>query len=120
MIEEAENLKTLVVENKGLRQELDKLKADHEKSIAQVLESSSMATDERECKILVQDQRISDLNNELCRERDLSEALRAELRSLREEKTKIDDVIFGMFHLSDFSTCFDFYQCRIFLNLFCV
>ena len=55
MIEEAENLKTLVVENKELRQELDKLKADHEKSIAQFLESSSMATDERDCNIAVQD-----------------------------------------------------------------
>ena len=120
MIEEAENLKTLVVENKELRQELDKLKADHEKSIAQILESSSMATDERDRKIAAQDQKISDLNNELCRERDLSEALRAELQSLREEKTKIDDVIFGRFHLSDYSAFFDFYQCRIFLNLFCV
>ena len=97
MIEEVENLKTLVVENKELRQELEKLKADHEKSITQVLESSSMATDERDRKIAAQDQRISDLNNELCREKDLSEALRAELRSLREEKTKVDDVIFGMF-----------------------
>ncbi len=116
MIEEAENLKTLVVENKELRQELDKLKADHEKSIAQVLESSSMATNERDRKIAAQDQKISDLNNELCREKDLSEALRAELQSLREEKTKIDDVIFGTFHLSDFSSFFDFYQCRIFLN----
>ena len=55
MIEEAENLKTLVVENKGLRQELDKLKADHETSIAQVLESSSMATEERDRKIAAQD-----------------------------------------------------------------
>ena len=57
MIEEAENLKTLVVENKELRQELDKLKADHEKSIAQVLESSSMATDERDRKIAAQEQK---------------------------------------------------------------
>ena len=120
MIEEAENLKTLVVENKELRQELDKLKADHEKSIAQILESSSMATDERDRKIASQDQKISDLNNELSRERDLSQALRAKLQSLREEKTKIDDVILGMFHLSDFSVFFDFYQCRIFLDLFCV
>ena len=94
MIEEAENLNTLVVENKELRQELDQLKVDHEKSMAQVLESSSMATDERDCKIAAQDQKISDLNNELCRERDLSEALRAKLWSLWEEKTKIDDVIF--------------------------
>ena len=97
MIEEVENLKTLVVEYKELRQELDKLKADHEKSIAQVLESSSMATDERDRKIAAQDQRISDLNNELCREKDLSEVHRAELWRLREEKTKVDDVIFGMF-----------------------
>ena len=103
MIEEAENLKTLVVENKGLRQELDKLKADHEKSIAQVLESSSMATDERDRKIVAQDKIISDLKNELGREKDMSQALRAELQSLREEKTKIDDVIFGTFHLSDLS-----------------
>ena len=51
MIEEAENLKTLVVENKDLRQELDKLKADHEKSTSQILESSSMATEERDHKI---------------------------------------------------------------------
>ena len=103
MIEEAENLKTLVVENKGLRQELDKLKADHEKSIAQVLESSSMATDERDRKIAAQDKIISDLKNELGREKDISQALRAELQSLREEKTKIDDVILGTFHLSDLS-----------------
>ena len=89
--------KTLVVENKGLRQELDKLKVDHEKSIAQILESSSMATDERDRKIAAQDKAISDLKNELNRERDLSQALRAELQSLREEKTKVDDVIFGMF-----------------------
>ena len=72
MIEEAENLKTLVVENKGLRQELDKLKADHEKSMAQVLESSSMATDERDRKIAAQDKIISDLKNELGKEKDLS------------------------------------------------
>ena len=103
MIEEAENLKTLVVENKGLRQELDKLKADHETSIAQVLESSSMATEERDRKIAAQDKIISDLKNELGREKDISQALRAELQSLREEKTKIDDVIFGTFHLSDLS-----------------
>ena len=103
MIEEAENLKTLVVENKGLRQELDKLKADHERSIAQVLESSSMATDERDRKIAAQDKIISDLKNELDREKDMSQALRAELQSLQEEKTKIDDVIFGTFHLSDLS-----------------
>ena len=97
MIEEAENLKTLVVENKDLRRELDQLKADHEKSIAQVLESSSMATVEQDHKIALHEKKISDLNDELCREKDLSEALRAELRSLREEKTKVDDVIFGMF-----------------------
>ena len=103
MIEEAENLKTLVVENKGLRQELDKLKADHETSIAQVLESSSMATEERDRKIAAQDKEISDLKNELGREKDISQALRAKLQSLREEKTKIDDVIFGTFHLSDLS-----------------
>ena len=79
MIEEAENLKTLVVENKGLRQELEKLKVDHETSIAQVLESSSMATVERDRKIALHEQKISDLNDELFREKDLSEALRAEL-----------------------------------------
>ena len=94
MIEEAENLKTLVVENKELRQELDQLKANHEKSIAQVLESSSMATEERDRKIAAQDKVISDLKNELGREKDISQALRAKLQSLREEKTKIDDVIF--------------------------
>jgi predicted RNase H-like nuclease (RuvC/YqgF family) len=103
MIEEAENLKTLVVENKELRQELDQLKANHEKSIAQVLESSSMATKERDRKIAAQDKIISDLKNELGREKDISQALRAELQSLREEKTKIDDVILGTFHLSDLS-----------------
>ena len=79
MIEEAENLKTLVVENKELRQELDQLKANHGKSIAQVLESSSMATDECDRKIAAQDKTISDLKNELSRERDLFEAIRAEL-----------------------------------------
>ena len=115
MIEEAENLKTLVVENKGLRQELDKLKADHETSIAQVLESSSMATEERDRKIAAQDKIISDLKNELSREKDISQALRDELQSLREEKTKVDDVIFGTCHLSDFSFFFDSYQCRFFL-----
>ena len=97
MIEEVENLKTLVVENKELRQELDKLKADHEKSISQILESSSMATDEHDRKIVLQDKKISDLNDELFREKDISAALRAELQSLREENTKVDDVILGMF-----------------------
>ena len=103
MIEEAENLRTLVVENKEIRQELDKLKADHEKSIAQVLESSSMATEERDRKIAAQDKVISDLKNEIGREKDISQALRTELQSLWEENTKIDDVIFGTFHLSDLS-----------------
>ena len=79
MIEEVENLKTLVVENKELRQELGQLKVDHEKSIAQVLESSSMATEERDRKIAAQDKIISDLKNELSREKDMSQALRAEL-----------------------------------------
>ena len=97
MIEEAENLKTLVVENKDLRQELDKLKADHEKSIAQILESTSMATEERDHKITLQDKKNSDLNNDLFRERVITEALRAELQSLRGEKAKVDDVIFRMF-----------------------
>ena len=78
-IEEAENPKTLVVENKGLRQELDKLKAAHEKSIAQILESTSMATEERDHKITLQDKKISDLSNDLFRERDIVEALQAEL-----------------------------------------
>ena len=118
MIEEAENLKTLVVENKGLRQELDKLKADHAKSIAQVLESSSMATDERDRKIAAQDKIISDLKNELGREKDISQALRAELQSLREEKTKIDDVIFGTFHLSDLSFSSTFFNVGYVLNCF--
>ena len=62
-----------------------------------------MATDERDRKIAAQDKLISDLKNELGREKDISQALRAELQSLREEKTKIDDVIFGTFHLSDLS-----------------
>ena len=79
MIQEAKNLKTLVVENKDLRQELDKLKADHEKSIAQILESTSMATEERDRKITLQDKKISDLSNDLFRERDITEAVRAEL-----------------------------------------
>ena len=79
MIEEAENLKTLVVENKWLCQELDKLKADHETSIAQVMESSSMATEERDRKIASQDKIISDLRNELNREKDISQALQDEL-----------------------------------------
>ena len=118
MIEEAENLKTLVVENKGLRQELDKLKADHETSIAQVLESSSMATEERDRKIAAQDKIILDLKNELGREKDISQALRAELQSLREEKTKIDDVIFGMFHLSDLSLSSTFTNVGFFLTYF--
>ena len=118
MIEEAENLKTLVVENKGLRQELDKLKADHETSIAQVLESSSMATEERDRKIAAQDKVISDLKNELGREKDISQALRAELQSLREEKTKIDDVIFGTFHLSDLSLSSTFTNVGFFLTCF--
>ena len=107
MIKEAENLKTLVVENKDLCRELDQLKADHEKSIAQVLESSSMATVERDHKIALHEQKISDLNDELFIEKELSEALWAELQGLREEKTKVDDVIFVCFHLSDLSTFFD-------------
>ena len=118
MIEEAENLKTLVVENKGLRQELDKLKADHERSIAQVLESSSMATNERDRKITAQDKIISNLKNKLGREKDMSQALRAELQSLREDKTKIDDVIFGMFHLSDLSFSSTSINVGFFLTLF--
>ena len=118
MIEEAENLKTLVVENKGLRQELDKLKADHETSIAQVLESSSMATEERDRKIAAQDKIISDLKNELDREKDMSQVLRAELQSLREEKTKIDDVIFDTFHLSDLSLSSNFINVGFFLTCF--
>ena len=67
MIKEAKNLKTLVVENKDLCRELDQLKADHEKSIAQVLESSSMATVERDRKIALHEKKISDLSNELFR-----------------------------------------------------
>ena len=118
MIEEVENLKTLVVENKELRQELDQLKANHEKSIAQVLESSSMATDERDRKIAAQDKIISDLKNELGRDKDMSQALRAELQSLREEKTKIDDVIFGTFHLSDLSLSSTFINVGFFLTCF--
>jgi len=97
MIEEAENLKTLEVENTDLRRELNKLKADHEQSIAQVLESSSMAIEERDRKIVIQDKKISDLNDALFREKDISKALRAELQSLRAKKTNVDDVIFGMF-----------------------
>ena len=118
MIEEAENLKTLVVENKGLRQELEKLKVDHETSIAQVLESSSMATEERDRKIAAQDKVILDLKDEVDREKDISQALRAELQSLREEKTKIDDVIFSTFHLSDLSLSSTFINVGFFLTCF--
>jgi len=97
MIEEAENFKNLEVENADLRRELTKFKANHERSIASILKSSSMATEERDRKIAIQDQKISDHNDELFREKDITQALRAELQSLRAEKTKVDDVIFGMF-----------------------
>ena len=79
-----------------------------------------MATEERDRKIAAQDKIISDLKNELGREKDMSQALRAELQSLREEKTKVDDVIFDTFHLFDLSFSSTLINVGFSLSLFCV
>ena len=119
--ENAQDFKVLESENATLREELKRLREDHEKSVAIMMESSNLAIEKLERVVVVQDKKIIDLGQEVREQSDLVDNLREQIRILKEEQTILDRNVLGKlpYHLCPFPILilFDF-QSHSFSNFF--
>ena len=74
--ENAQDFKVLESENATLREELKRLREDHEKSVAIMMESSNLAIEKLERVVVVQDKKNIDLGQEVREQSDLVDNLR--------------------------------------------
>lgn len=108
--ENAQNFQVLESENATLHEELKRLREDHKKSVANMMESSNLAIEKLERVVAVQDQKIVDLGQELRGQSDLVDDLREQIRKLKEEQTILDRNVLGKlsYHLYPFSDSYSF------------
>ena len=95
MVEQAKNFKVLQIENVELRDKLEKLTLESEKSVAAVLESSNHETVRLEKLLDLRDKELADLKKDFDIQRDLDQAIASELSSLRKEHAQWNHFMLG-------------------------
>ena len=106
MVEQSENFKVLEMENAELRDKLQKLSIESEKSGAAVLESSKMETVRLEKLLALRDKQLDDLKKDFDSQRDRAHATEKEMKSFREERAQWNHSVLG--NISDFRYSIDF------------
>src|SRR4051812_35414225 len=95
MVEQSEIFKVLEQENAELRDKLEKLTIESEKSIAVVLKSSNHETVRIKKMLALQDKQLDHLRKDFDSQRDLAQAIENGLNILREERVQWDYFVLG-------------------------